>query len=247
MSTLAITPLLRLLDSVAAGVGVFACALGAGASDPDSVSEGIANNIQTLLDAQGEDDELDAGDLLAECRRRQALVTAGALYRSLQGERLQLALDAHYGGTGALNRFLAAGDARVHPYLRRVGIQVDAANAFPPEVVALATIAATDAATATFTPGSAVDTALYGKANCALRTTSVIGSTTTLTLTLTKIDGTSETQDVVVPSGTAANERFVIGTPGTDMYVACTAVTIAGATAGNTFAIRTEVERSLVL
>jgi hypothetical protein len=245
VATLAITPLLTILDSLAKAVQIFAAAVGASGSDVSTVSEGAANNVVTLADAVASSNDVAA--LVKEFQERATLVTTDALARTLQGERVQVALDAHYGGTGGLNRFLTAQGKRVHPDLRRLGIQVDAVNAFPPAIVTLATFAVTGAATGTLTPGSDVDTGLYGKANTVVRTTTAIGSTTTVTLTMKKLDGTTEQQLVTLPSGTASGVEFDIGTHGTDLYVGVSAIAVAGGTAGNGFAVRTEVERAIAL
>lgn len=246
MSRLAVTPLLAILDSLAKGAEILDSALGEDSGDAGSVAAGAANNLATLFDQVDDADEIP--QLIGAFDRRRALVTATALLPALQGARIGQALDTHYGGTGSLVRFLAQQDARVHPDLRRIGISIDAPQAFPPAVVALGTFAVSGAGAGTFTVGDAIDRAHYGKANVVVRTTSLIGAAAIVaTLTLTRIDGTSTTQDVTIPGGTVSGDDIDVGVHGTDMFVACTLVTITGGTAGDAFAVRTEVERVLAL
>lgn len=247
MSTLGAGPLLEVLDSIAAGVGLFREALGESAADTGTIAEGARNNVLTLL---GEvDDDNDLGALILEFQRRQAAVLAGELYRTLQGERIMAALDAHFGGTGGLNRFLAGQGVRVHPNLRLIGIQVDAEHAMPPAVVTLGSYAVTGSGAGTLTAGSAVDTSLYAKANVVLRTTvAAIGAAAiTVTATLRTRDGSTEQQVVTIPALSTEGTTVDVGTPGTDMYVGLVDVNIAGGTAGDGFDIRTKVERALAL
>lgn len=246
MSTLGVGPLLRILDSIAAGVGLFREAVGESADDAGTIAEGARNNVVDLL---GEvDDDNDLGALILEFQRRQAAVTAGQLYRTLQGERIMAALDAHYGGTGGLNRFLATQGVRVHPNLRVIGIQIDAEHAMAPTVVTLGRYAVTGSGTGTLTPGSTIDPALYAGANVVLRTTGTSGAAAvTATLTLARRDGTTEEQVATIPAASPQDTTIVVGTPGTDLYVGLVDVQIAGGTSGDGFDIRTTVERALAL
>jgi hypothetical protein len=246
MALLGIPDLLTILDSLAKGAQLFEEAVGVDATTPDSIAEGAENNRVTLVDALGTG--VDATALLLAFEARRDLVHAAALFRTLLGEPLQVALDAHYGGTGGLNRLLTAEDARAHPDLRKLGIQVDAVNAFPPAVVTLGSFAVSGAGAGTFTPASDIDQSLYGKANTVVKTTTAIGGATiTATLTMKTIDRTTVPVIVTIPNGTLAGVEIDVGVHGTDMFVGVAAISIAGGTAGEGFEVRTEIERTLVL
>lgn len=246
MATLPLASLVEVLDSVAAQAQVFRDAVGDSDADPGSVAEGAANNVETVLEAI--DDDNDLGALVLELQRRQADVTASGLYRTLQGERVQIALDAHYGGVGSLNRALTDANVRVHPSLALVGIQIDAVNRFAPTAVTLGAMVLSGAGAGTFTPTEGVDTAQFGNASVEVVTTSVIGADAIVaTLTLRRFDGTELTRDVTIPGGSAQGLVRPVGTLGVDMGVACAGVTVTGGTAGDGFAVRTVVERAITL
>lgn len=246
MATLRAVALLAILDSLAAQAQVVRDAIGASDVDTGSVAEGAANTLATLFEEISDDNDL--GGLILAAQRRQADITADRLYRALQGERMQVALDAHYGGTGSLNRFLTDENARAHPDVRLLGIQIDAVNAFAPARVTLGAFAVSGSGAGTYTADDAVDTSLYGNANLVVRTTSGIGGASiTATLTLRRFDGSTTTKAVTIPGGTASGVRIDVGTHGTDMAVACTAVSITGGTSGDAFVVETEVERAVAL
>lgn len=243
MATLARTPLLTILDSLAAGARVFADAMGTGA-EAGTVSRGAANNVATLL----ANIDIDVAGLMPAFSIRADLVLTSALARTLGGRSLMTALDAHYGGAGGLNQALQAFALRVHPDLRTLGIQIDAENAFPPATQTLGEATVTGSGAVSYSVGETVDTGLYAKANCVLRTAHLIGAVTIVAhCVMTTREGGSATQIVTVPSGTASGTTFDIGTHGTDLYIGCSAVTITGGTAGETFTIDTEVEREVAL
>lgn len=244
MATLAVVTLLTVLDSLAKGIQLFEAGIGVSTSEPDTLAKGAANNVATLVDLA----DADVAGLVQAFASRADLVIAPALYRALQGERLLSALDAHYGGAGGLNATLTTAGKRVHPDVRKIGIQLDAVNAFPPEVVSLASFTVTGAGAGTYTAGTPVDRSLYGKANCVVRTATLIGATPIdVTCTMQKIDGTTESKVVTIGAGTASGTSVDIGTHDTDMYVACTLITITGGSAGESFTVRTEVERTVTL
>ncbi len=244
MAVLAAASLLVVLDSLAKGVALFEAGVGLTTSVASTVAKGAANNVTTLVDVG----DADLAALITEFDRRTALVIASALYRTLNGERLLAALDVHYGGTGSLNRYLTTQDKRVHPDLRKIGMQIDGINAFAPALVSLATFTVTGDGAGTYVDVASVDGNLYGKANCVLRATTLIGvATIEATLTMDLIDGTTESKAVSIPNGTASGTEFDIGTHDTDMYVGCSAISITGGTADDAFEIRTKVERTLVL
>jgi hypothetical protein len=246
---LAVTPLLTVLDSIAKGVELFENAVGILGSESTTVGLGAANNVATLIAIA--DDDVQA-DLVAAFRARAANVLAGVLYGALGGANVQRVLNAHFGasgGGGSLNAFLTTSDKRVHPNLRKIGMQIDSVNAFCPTAVdPVAGFAVSGSGAGTFTAGSDIDTSLYGKAKMVVHTTTAIGaSTITATLTMKKIDGTTTSKVVTIPNGTAINTDIAIGTPGTDLYVGCSAIAITGGTSGEGFKVVSQVERTIAL
>ncbi len=239
------TALLTILDSLAKGYQILAAAVGASGADAGTVAKGAANNLATLI-AQADEDV--AADLIGPFRARADEVVAPTVgLGALWGRGLARALDGHYGSTGGLNKALAAAGARVHPDLRKLGIPIDAANAFDPNVETLGSFAVSGSGAGVYTPGSVVNRSLYGKANVVIHATTSIPTGLTATLTLTKIDGSSETKAATFSGGSPSGTEVAIGTPGTDMYVACTAVTISGGAAAEAFSVLTQVERALTL
>lgn len=244
MATLAVATLLTVLDSLAKGVQLFEGGIGVSTGDANTVAKGAANNVATLVAVA----DADLAELVMAFDRRQALVTASALYRTLQGPPLMTALDEHYGGVGGLNRVLRANNKRVHPNLTKIGLSIDSVNTFCPDVVTLATFAVTGSGAGTFSAGTDIDTTAYGPANAVVRATTLIGAAPVVaTCTLRLIDGTSTTKVVTLPAGSPSGTEVAIGTPGTDMFVACTGITITGGTTGDAFSVRTAVERTLTL
>ncbi len=147
---LALNTLLTVLDSIAKGVEVLEGAVGTG-SESGSVSLGAANNV-TMLAAVA--DSVVQADLMAAFVARASNVKQTVIERALIGGPVQRALDRHYGEAyGSLNAFLANQGARVHPLLRNIGFQIDAANAFCPTAIdPVASFAVTGGGAGTFTP-----------------------------------------------------------------------------------------------
>jgi hypothetical protein len=242
---LALNTLLTVLDSIAKGVEVLETAVGTG-SESGTVSKGAANNVATL---QAVADGQVQADLQAVFVARAIHVKQAVIERALHGSAIQRALDRHYGETdGSLNAFLANQDARVHPLLRNIGIQIDAPNAFCPAVIdPVATFTVTGSGVGTFVPGTAVDESSYGKAHFRLRTTSDIGvDAIAATVTVRRADGSTTTKLVDVPGVTASGAEFDVGLT-TDRYMACTNIAITGGTGGDAFKIITTVERTIAL
>ncbi|HYE85649.1 MAG TPA: hypothetical protein VEA16_04810 [Vicinamibacterales bacterium] len=243
--SLALSPLLTVLDSVAKGVEILETAVGTG-SEANTVSKGAANNVTTL---QAIADSALQADLMSVFVARAANVKQSVIERALIGASLQRALDRHYGEAyGSLNAFLANQDARVHPLLRNIGFQIDAPNAFCPTAIdPVASFVVTGSGAGTFTAGTAVDDTTYGKAHFRVRTTTLIGAAAiAATLTLTKADGSSETKVVNLPGSTASGTEFDVGLS-TDRYLACTSISITGGTAADAFKVISTVERTIAL
>jgi hypothetical protein len=247
MAELSASTLLTLLDSVAKQVLVCEGAFGLTGTEPGTVSLGAANNVATL---QAVADAQVQADLSAVVRQRASVVKASVIALALYGPPLQRALDRHYGETsGSLGRFLQAQGARVHPALRAIGFQIDPLQAFCPVVVdPVASFVLTGAGVGTFTPGTAIDTTLYGKARMVLQTTTAIGAAPlTVSCAMKRENGTQETKVVSVPANTVNGAEFSIGTSGVDLYVSCTAITVSGGTAADAVKVKSQIERTVTL
>lgn len=244
---LALATLLSLLDSIAKQVDLFDAAIGLTGAEANTVSKGAANNVATL---QAVADASVQADLMPAFRARAEAVKAGALERVLGGAAIQRVLGAHYGAAaGGLNQYLQQQDARVHPNLRKVGFQIDPANAFTPTAVdPVALFAVGGSGVGTYTAGADVDTEQYGKAAMRIRTTSVIGAAAIVaTLTMKRADGSTESKVLNIGAGTSSGVEAAIGTPGTDLYIGCTGISISGGTTGDGFKVVSVVERTITL
>lgn len=243
MGSLALNPLLTLLDSVAQQTVMFETALGTG-SEADTVSKGAANNVNTIEAIADSDVQRD---LMPSFASRAEYVKQTHLARALAGGPLQHAIDRHYGSVAGLNAFLKTNDARVHPALTRIGFQIDVENQFAPSVLDLATFAVTAAAEGTFTTLTTLETQGYGKAHLQLRATADIGAAAiVVTLSLRKADGSNEEQVVTIPAGTDEDDTIDVGIS-SDRYLEVLGISITGGTAADGFAVQTVIERAIAL
>lgn len=237
--------LLTVLDSLASEVVVLENAFGLDGTVAGTIS-GKASAISNLLAAI--DDLSVQRDLTAITARVAALLTATVFYPALNGLTLARAFDAHYGGNGALNRFLTDNDLRVHPNLRKMGIQIDSRNVFRDTALdPVARYEGTGAGAGVFLAGSDIDTAQFGEAGLEV-VVEVMGAIgRTLRLTLKNYDGTTELRDVIVAGNAAANSVLPVGA-GVDRYigVADIVTTGGGGTAADRFRVRSKIERVLV-
>lgn len=245
---LALGTLLTVLDSVAKGVDVFAAAIGIVGNEAGTVSKAAADNRNTLAAL---DDYTVQRDLTPMFTTRASLIRGTNIYPTLQGHMLQRALDRHYGETypTGLNGFLKNQDARVHPNLRLIGFQIDARNVFAPSVVdPVASYVGTGAGTGTYTAGANINTVEYGEAAMQVVVDAMGANARTLRLTMNNFDGSTELKDVVVGGGTAPGTVLAIG-GAADRYIGVTNIETfgAGGLAGDSFHVRSTVERVIVL
>lgn len=246
---LALGTLLTVLDSIAAGVGVMEAAIGVDGTVNGTVSKAAASNRDVLAAL---DDQTVQNDLTPIFARRAALVLAATLYPTLQGSMINRSLDVHYGnaGLGTLNAYLFSQDSRVHPNLRKIGMQLDARNVFMPTVLdPVATYEGTaSAGSGLFAIGSDIDTNTYGPAKMEVVVDVMGNSQRNLSLTMKKFDGTTEARAVNIPANAAPGTVFPIGA-GSDRYIGVTNITTTngGGTAADRLHVRSIVERALVL
>lgn len=243
MPTISLANFLALADSLAQQARTIYDAFTSGAiaaGEPVSgtgMGSGPANNKGTITGAN--DIDVEAALSLAF----QPAIAPGSLLSSLYAGRLA-ALDRHVGGIGS---FLSTNNARVDPHFRDLLWRVPAAQVFPPVVDPMATFSVTGAGAGTFTQSASIDTTKYGPAALQVVTTAAIGaSTITATLTLQKLDGSTATKTVTIPNATANGTTFAVD-GGAIAYVAVTAITISGGTAGDAFKVRSLLERTIAL
>lgn len=245
MATIAASDFLALTDSL--GKQYAELKLTPGDTHAGNVLTGATNNAGR---AQAYTDPQQVIDLLPTLYALEG--AAATLYQSanaLFGSALQ-ALNKHVAG---LDAFCVAQSIQVTSDFRDLAnaalssSAVKPAEVFPPSAVSLATFAVTGSGAGTYTHGAAVDTTLYGATQVQVVTTSLIGAASiTVTLTLKKADGNTETKTATISSGTASGTAIDVATSA-DRYTDCTAVTITGGTSADGFAVKTKVLRTPAL
>lgn len=240
---LAVATLIAVLDSIASQAVSLEAVLGTG-EEAGTISGAAASNRTTLAAL---DDADVQSDLTPVFSQRVALVSSRAIMPAMQGNMIQRALDTHYGSGAGLNRVLADNDLRVHPHLRKVGMQIDSSNVFLPTVLdPVARYEGSGAGSGLFVAGSDVDKASFGKAAMEVVVEAMGASARTLRLSMRKQDSTLEDRDVAVPANTAPDTPIRIGA-GADRYIGVANITTTdgGGTAADRFRVRTIVERVL--
>ncbi len=228
MGQLSLANTLKLCDSLAQQASLINGAF-------TTLAAGPVNNTNEILGAA----DIEVQAALAGAFSR--VPGSSALMRPLFGDRAA-ALDAHLGGIGA---FLAANNARVAPQFRDYVWLVPAAQVFPP-AGDLASFAVSGANAGTYTHIAAIGSQ-YGPAAVELVTTDVIGaSAITVTLTLTKLDGTSVQKAATIAANSAQGATVAVD-GGAVAYTNCTAITITGGTAGDQFKVSSVLERAIAL
>jgi hypothetical protein len=137
-------------------------------------------------------------------------------------------------------------DSRAAELCRACGIQLSAANCFPP-VTVMGSEAVTGSGAGTFTPGTDIDANLYGPADCELIVTAVGGASVSL---VAAIIGTDENGAEV--TGTATFSSAALGdkvdvTPDQTgkQFQTITNITFTGGASGDAFNIQSKVDRAV--
>lgn len=241
---LAAGPLLTVLDSLASEVVVLESAFGIDGTIAGTIS-GKAASIRDMLSAI--DDPDVHVSLSPVVSRRAATLLAGNFYPALNGLGLARALDTMYGGNGSLNRFLSDNDLRVHPNLRKMGIQIDSRNVFRDTALdPVARYEGTGAGSGNFIAGSDIDTREFGEASLEVVVENMGALDRTLRLTLKHDDDTTEQIDVIVPADSLPNDALPVGAAG-DRYIGVAGIVTVGAggSAGDSFRVRSKIERQI--
>lgn len=233
---LAIEVLLGVLDSIAAGVEELL-------DVADVIESAAIANVATL----GAGDISVRADLVPVFNYRATLITPGALATTLQGGMIQRALDRHYGATagGDLNAFLTANDARVHPNLKLIGMQIDSRNTFAPTVVdPAAQYEGTGAGSGSLAAVIDIDTTQYGNSGFEIVVDAMGGTERVVRVTLRNFADVETSHDVAIPANAA--EGTVIAIPGTGVAIVSIA-TVVGGENGDVFHVRSIIERDIAL
>ncbi len=183
--------------------------------------------------------------LLPAAKNLAANALADAHYAFMQG--ILTALHAHYAPTGLAATLIAA-DIRISYEILDFAGWLAGAAVFPPEKkLADYAVVSASGSSGTLSNISDVDTTKYGKANVIVKVVNqAIGATDlVLTLTMKKLDGTTEDKVVTVTGSSTVGTEFDVGTHDTDMYIGITAVSFTGGNDGDDVEIRTELERSV--
>ena len=247
--TIAIADFLDLADSIACQAQMLAVKLGTGV-EADSASLGAENNIGRIMALVNPD---EVQDLLKGFREqlKKVLTTPVAYDRFCESIR---ALNIHVGG---INAYLTTEVSRVASEFKTavemLGIEhLSGANAFSPIISSMDTITITGANAATFVHVASIDPDEYYAACLNLKKTTAAGGADpiTITLTMTKFDGTTENKAVAVNASDAINTETAIGTHTGDKYLgALSLVSIACAigSTGQAWKVISELERVVVL
>jgi len=248
--TIAIADFLELADSIAAQASLLSTAMGDGSSpgSPTTSGDGAVKNTQRII-ALGNTYADAIEDLLGPFRDQvnQVISMPSAYDRFTASLK---ALNIHVAG---INTFLTAQVERVSPDFKTafevLGLgALSAANTFSPYLSDMGVFTCTGSGAGSFVDGSAVDTDNYYAANLIMEFTTKGGATgKTVTVTLTKWDGTSEDKVIVWTGAESAGAVQDIGTHGSDMYTDVTNMSIAGGDNLDVFTIKSELERVTTL
>jgi hypothetical protein len=212
-----------------------------------SGTNSIAALIMTLADENQIADLLPAARDLDETHPSPP---TGFLINVKEISAILTALDTHckrYGFKGLDDRLSALNASvptlRFHGFFRRYLGKVTAGNSFIPVDTALAQIVTSGAATGAFAHLSAIDKTAYAGAQLVVKNVGVIGSTTSVTVTGKKIDGTSTTLTASVSVLSDGHETVLSDTA--KLYTDVTAISVTGATTGNHFNIVAKSDRDI--
>jgi len=205
---------LAFLDSVAVGYQRVSAVKGTG-TEENTQSKQAYTNLQRVFDTNNYDIIKMLMDGAYQTYQRSL---SAYIYQDYQ----LFLMAINRAQNNNLDAFLTSEDARIPEEVANMysslGITISPANILPPAVENMGTY---DYDTSTFTDGDAIDTTKYGKAFIKVKPTVTVGSGSDLVLTVTvkKIDGTTEEKTVTIPAETSAGTEFFVGDGVSDMYV----------------------------
>lgn len=160
------------------------------------------------------------------------------------------ALDTHYknfGYTGVNARLTAVNAStptlRAHGFFKRYFGKITAPNSFIPADLVLATFAITGATTGTFAHSTAIDKTLYAGAKLVIKNNGALSGTTGVTVTATKLDGTSAALTASVSVTTDGHETNLSDTA--MLYTDVTNVAVTGGTNADAIKIVAKTDRDI--
>ena len=241
---------LTLADSIAAQSQELAKEMGTGV-EAGTASLGAVNNYE-MLAALGVGEEDVMIDLLGPFKDQLDKVTTDPnAYNRYKGSIS--ALRTHVGG---ISKYLTAQDERVAPEFKTAIELMEiedlaAANTFSPVVDPMGSLVVDNANSATWTPGTDIDSVNYYAANLVLEKTTVAGGADAIDilLTCTKWDDSTEVKTISVDASDAIGMKDDIGIHGTNMYksVALSSIVCAAGSIGEAWKVISELERTVSL
>lgn len=209
------------------------------------------NSIATLVLGLADEDQV--ADLLPAARdldQTHPTPPTGFLIAVKEISAMLSALDTHakrYGYTSIDNYLTSINSStptlRAHGFFKQYLGKITAGNSFIPADLALAKIVTSGATTGTYTHLATVDKSLYAGAKLVAKNVGVLGSTTAVTVTGKKLDGTTATLTASISTLTDAHETDLSVT--TKLFIDVTNITVTGATTANQINIVAKTDRDI--
>jgi hypothetical protein len=237
--------------SEAVGDPGFSAAFNAGFDKASTDVLSGSNSIATLVLALADEDQV--ADLLPPARdldQNHPVPPTGFLIAVKEISAMLNALDTHckrYGYKSLDDRLsnlnASTPTLRAHGTFKQYLGKVTAGNSFIPADLALAKIVTTGATTGTYTHLATVDKSLYSGAKLVAKNVGALGSTTAVTVTGKKVDGTTATLTASISTLTDGHETDLSVT--TQLFVDVTAISVTGATTANQINIVAKTDRDI--
>ncbi len=216
-------------------------------NDVLSGSNSIAQYVMTTADEDVMADLLPAARDLDETHP----VPPDSFLINIKGvNALLTALDTHFKRYGfkGVDDYLTSINAsattlRAHGHFKKYLGKLSAKNSFIPTDLDIASFAVTGATAGTYAHANTIDTSKYGGAKLVVRNVGALNSTTTVTITAKKLNGTSVTLTATVNTLTDTHETNLSDTA--KDYIDVTAISISGGTSGDHFKIVAKTDRDI--
>jgi hypothetical protein len=210
-----------------------------------------SNSIATLVLGLADEDQV--ADLLPAARdldQNHPTPPTGFLIAVKEIAAMLASLDTHakrYGYT-SIDAYLTSINSptptlRAHGFFKAYLGKITAGNSFIPADLALAQIVTTGATTGTYTHLATIDKSLYAGAKLVAKNVGALGSTTAVTVTGKKLDGTTASLTASISTLTDAHETDLSVT--TKLFIDVTGIAVTGATTANQINIVAKTDRSI--
>jgi hypothetical protein len=210
-----------------------------------------SNSVATYI--LGLDDEDIEADLLPAARNldeNNPSPSDGFLLTIPEMSSMITALNTHFKAHGykGVDDYLTAQNTatptlRAHGMFRTYLKTLSAKNSFIPNDLVLATFTETGATAGTFASLATIDKTNYAGAKLVVKNVTALTSSAVVTVTATKLDGTSATLTATLSTHTIGTETNLSDT--TQLYVGVTAIAITTGTAADQFEIVAKTDRSI--